>query len=212
MAALNIWAVILEFIAAVMLSAAVLNPWRHVDDDLIIAAEKDGRTIQSGHLRDYQRTLPAFWILTTGFALELITRVMPPGLLADVLTNPESVGFFMLLIGLFYIVKRSLLESHRETIAKTYGDDFPQRDMTTGMSGNAFRSAIWQKYEIRFGFPIVVVAGLLLVWGAVYPFLLPQEISASLIVVALVIPLLFVPILCRKKRMEKIEQNAQQVH
>lgn len=128
----------------------------------------------------------------------------------QIFSHPQVLGLILDIIGAFYIAKSFVFKTPKDLAAESYGTNCPDKDLTGGMSGNLFRSFYKQAVEAKTGFVIIALGFGGQIVGTIYSNLTVNSwLGSCLILSALLIPQILFMYLFRHKRLDEIEQRAE---
>ena len=128
----------------------------------------------------------------------------------QIFSHPQILGLILDIIGVFYIAKSFVFKTPKDLAAESYGTNYPDKDMTGGMSGNLFRSFYKQAIEAKAGFLIIALGFGGQIVGTMYPTLVVDNWLGFFIVLsALIVPQIIFKCLFNPRRLDKIEEKAE---
>ena len=128
----------------------------------------------------------------------------------QIFSHTQILGLILDIIGAFYIAKSFVFKTPKDLAAESYGTNYPDNDLTGGMSGNLFRSFYKQAIEAKTGFIIIALGFGGQIVGTIYSnFIVNSWLGFCLISSALLIPQILFKCLFRHKRLDEIEQKAE---
>ena len=131
-------------------------------------------------------------------------------MLLQIFSHPQILGLILDIIGVFYIAKSFVFKTPKDLAAESYGTNYPDKDMTSGMSGNLFRSFYKQAVEAKTGFVIIAIGFGGQIVGTMYHTLAVNNwLGFFLILSALIIPQIIFKCLFNSRRLDKIEEKAE---
>ncbi len=129
-------------------------------------------------------------------------------MLKTIFSHPQIIGLILDIIGAFYIAKSFIFKTPKDLIAESYGTNYPDKDLTEGMSGNLFRSFYKQATEAKTGFLIIASGFISQAIGLLIPNLEVNLWFGILIILsASLVPLIVFKILFRSGRLDNIEKR-----
>jgi hypothetical protein len=128
----------------------------------------------------------------------------------QIFSHPQIQGLILDIIGAFYIAKSFIFKTSKDLAAESYGTNYPDKDLTGGISGNLFRSFYKQAIEAKTGFVIIAMGFAGQIVGIVCPnFVMKSWLGLCIILSALLIPQILFKFLFRQVRLDEIEQKAE---
>ena len=129
-------------------------------------------------------------------------------LIKSIFSHPQILGLILDIIGAYYIVKSFLFKNLKELLAESYGEDYPQKSLMGGMSGNIFRSFYKQSVEAKTGFVIITVGFLSQAVGILFSRLTVNYFFGFLIILlAVLVPRYIFRILFQPNRLDNLENK-----
>ncbi len=128
----------------------------------------------------------------------------------QIFSHLQVVGLILDIVGAFFIVKSFVFKTPKSLAAESYGTDYPNKELTAGMSGNLFRSFYKQAVEAKTGFVILALGFLGQIFGLLFPDLIIEQCLGIIIVLLAVgIPCILFIYLFQPLRLDKIEKEAE---
>ena len=127
-------------------------------------------------------------------------------MIQTIFSHPQIIGLILDIIGAFYIAKSFVFKNVKDMVAESWGTDYPDKNLISGMSGNLFRSFYRQATEAKIGFVIIALGFLSQIIALLKPSLeINYWLGFLIISTALITPLVIFKILFRPNRLDNIE-------